>query len=159
MERRIRQEVKSESYFPRRFFLSCLFFSGTRPAPPGARLFYSLFFPPFFSLPRLSRLFRLALLGRPAREETESRVKTVECRRVNPRVDSLRGYGIARAGTHTHSLCIYITHTPRRSPSARGRARFQNGKTIFFFLGETRDLSVRQHRRLGSSGGFQVSVA
>lgn len=57
---------------------------------------------------------------RAIREETESRVKTVRCRRANPGVDSLR---------------LSVASRAHRNVCQPGRARFQNGETIFFSLG------------------------
>lgn len=128
VERRIRQEVKSESYFPRRFFSLPVPFllRGTR-APPWLSFLFLLFASFLLSLFGCLACFA-SLSGRPARQETESRVKTVGCRRVKPRVDSLQRvryrarrvhvhtYAYKRMRTYTYTLHTYIRRDVHHSP-------------------------------------------
>lgn len=90
IERRIRQEVKSESYFPGRFFLVSFLLS-----PPRRAAWAILYLSPLsFLFPACLAYIPPYSSTCPIREKTESRVKTVRCRRANPRVDGLRKYSV-----------------------------------------------------------------
>jgi len=95
IERRIRQEVKSESYFPGRFFLVSFLLS---PPPPGP---FSFFFS--FLLPAVALISRLTLLPYPRKDGiTRQNCKMQTCKpqsRRFPQVASPRALTCLSAQT------------------------------------------------------------
>lgn len=140
--------------FPETLLLSPRAFSSSRYSPRPGCPFYFSFLPLFSSLFGCLACFA-SLSGRPARQETESRVKTVGCRRVKPGVDSLQRVRYRARRVHVHTYAYIHTRYVRiyRETSITARtSSFPKRKDDIFLSrrnANERGFSARRRRRLG----------